>query len=81
MIKRFYIGYELDVIIPELKLAFEYDGLYWHSEQIKNNDYHNWKTNFCKKEGYTLIHIFENEWVYKQDIVKSRIASLLRPKY
>ena len=24
--------YELDIYIPELKLAFEFNGLYWHNE-------------------------------------------------
>lgn len=35
------------------------------------------KTNKCELKGIQLIHIFEDEWLYKQDIVKSRIKGLL----
>lgn len=71
-------GKELDIYIPERKLAFEYDGLYWHSEENgKDKKYHINKTNECEKQGIHLIHIFENEWLNKQEIVKSRIKNLL----
>ena len=70
-------GKELDIYIPEKKLAFEYDGLYWHNELNKSNNYHIDKTNNCEAQGIQLIHIFEDEWLYKQDIVKSRIKGLL----
>lgn len=70
-------GKELDIYIPEKHIAFEYDGLYWHNELNKSNDYHVSKTNECELKGVQLIHIFEDEWVYKQDIVKSRIRGLL----
>jgi hypothetical protein len=31
----------------------------------------------CKKVGFNLITIFEDEWVYKKDIVKSRLKNIL----
>lgn len=68
---------ELDIYLPDEKIAFEYDGLYWHSEEFKTNNYHLNKTEECKTHDIHLIHIFEDEWLYKQDIVKSRILSLL----
>ncbi len=71
-------GNELDVYIPFKKLAFEFDGLYWHSEIKKpNKKYHLEKTNECSQKGVQLIHIFEDEWVHKNGICKSRIKSLL----
>lgn len=70
-------GHELDIYLPEKKLAFEYDGLYWHSELYKDKNYHLSKTEECEKQGIQLIHIFEDEWIYKRDIVKSRINGLL----
>ena len=36
---------ELDIYIPELKIAIEYCGLYWHSEAHKPNNYHLDKLN------------------------------------
>lgn len=71
-------GLEIDVLIPSLRLAFEFDGLYWHSELKKPDDYHINKTKECEKIGLRLIHVFEDEWVEKKDIVKGRILNLLK---
>jgi hypothetical protein len=70
---------ELDIYIPEKKLAIEFDGLYWHSEINGNKDpnYHLNKTLQCEEKGIQLIHIFEDEWLNKQDIVESIIKSKL----
>jgi hypothetical protein len=68
---------ELDVYIPDLKLAFEFNGLYWHNEINKENKYHLNKTELCEQQGIQLIHIWEDDWVYKQDIVKSIILNKL----
>ena len=70
-------GKELDIYIPSHNLAIEFNGLYWHSELFKNKNYHLDKTNLCNQKGVQLIHIFEDEWVYKADIVKSIIKSKL----
>lgn len=69
---------EIDAYIPSKHLAIELDGLYWHSTLIqKDKNYHLHKTEECEKQGIQLIHIFEDEWLYKQDIVKSRLKNLL----
>ena len=71
------IGLELDIYIPDLKLAFEFNGLYWHSELYKDRLYHLNKTKECLEKGIQLIHIWEDDWIYKQDIVKSVIVNKL----
>jgi hypothetical protein len=68
---------ELDIYIPELKIAFEFNGLYWHNETNKENNYHLNKTEECEKQGIQLIHIWEDDWVYKQNIIKSMILNKL----
>ena len=68
---------ELGIYIPSHNIAFEFDGLYWHNELYKDANYHLNKTELCEEKGIKLIHIFEDEWVYKKDIVKSRIKNLL----
>lgn len=70
---------ELDIYLPDYKLAIEYNGLYWHSEMYLNKTYHLDKTNACEKNSIQLLHIFENEWLdpIKQDIWKSIISSKL----
>ena len=70
-------GSEIDIYLPEKHIAIEFDGLYWHNEKNKNNDYHLNKTEKCADVGIKLVHVFEDEWHFKQDIVKSRIAGLL----
>jgi hypothetical protein len=68
---------ELDIYIPELKLAFEFNGLYWHNELNKEKKYHLNKTDECEKNDIQLINIYEDDWLYKQDIVKSMILNKL----
>jgi len=67
----------LDIYLPELKLAFEFNGLWWHNELYKDKNYHLNKTEECEKLGIQLIHIWEDDWIYKQDIVKSIIINKL----
>ena len=69
--------FELDVLIPEHNLAIEFNGLYWHSDKFVKSDYHLSKTIACNKHGVRLIHIFEDEWVNKNNIVKGIIKTIL----
>jgi hypothetical protein len=68
---------ELDVYVPDLHVAFEVDGMYWHSTEYKSPSYHLDKTLLCEERGVTLYHIFECEWLSKRPIVESRIKSIL----
>lgn len=65
--------YELDIIVPDKKIAIEYSGLYWHSEISgrKDKSYHAMKHKLVLSAGYSLITIFSDEWLYKTEIVKS----------
>lgn len=67
---------ELDIYVESKNLAIEFDGLYWHSREQDPNK-HLIKTLSCESKGIRLMHIFEDEWNFKQDIVKSMIASAL----
>jgi len=70
-------GQELDIFIPEKRIAIEFDGMYWHSE-LNGIDkrYHLNKTEKCEENNVRLIHVFEDEWDKKQNIVKSRIKNM-----
>lgn len=63
-------GNELDIYIPEKKLAIEFNGNYWHSYPKKEINYHQQKTIECAKQGIRLIHIFEYEWEDKETQIK-----------
>lgn len=76
--KKSLKGVEIDIFIPELKIGFEYNGLFWHSEKMgKHKTYHLDKQMLAKKNGINLYHIFSDEWEIKQDIVKSRVKNIL----
>ena len=72
--------FELDIYIPNRSIAIEFNELYWHGEArtgSRDKSYHLRKTNWCKSKGIHLFHIFEDEWIYKKEIVKSIILSKL----
>jgi hypothetical protein len=70
-------GKELDLILPDLGLCFEYNGSYWHSEHKVEENYHLNKTTQVEQLDFQLIHINEYAWINKRQIVESRIRSLL----
>ena len=70
-------GKEIDIYLPEMNLAIEFNGLYWHSEVYKDKMYHQEKTILCENKGIQLIHIWEDDWLDKKDIVKDIIQSKL----
>lgn len=74
---REQIGKEIDVYFPDKKLGVEINGLYWHCEIFKEKDYHLNKTKLCEEKGIQLLHFFEDEILYKTDIVKSIIRTRL----
>lgn len=72
--------YEVDFYLPDLKLAFEYNGIYWHNDDnIKKrtrgkhttaDSYHKMKTDLCRDAGITLIHLSEADGKYnKVDLI------------
>ena len=70
--------YELDIYIPELKLAIEFNGNRWHSEQFKDKNYHKYKSDLCKQQNVQLIHVWGHDWIYKHEIVKSIISGYFK---
>jgi hypothetical protein len=76
--RRLLDNYELDIYVPDKKFAIEFNGLYWHSDKVNNDQLHiNNKYEKCVSNGIDLVTIFEDEWIYKKDIVKSIIMNKL----
>lgn len=70
---------ELDIVIPSKNIAIEYCGLYWHSDAVNPDKlYHVNKLNQCTEQGFTLITIFEDEWIHSKDIVKLKLSQILK---
>lgn len=60
---------ELDVYVPSLRVAFEFNGTYWHSDErirrtlgISAEEYHENKTSLCREAGVKLIHVAQRDW-------------------
>lgn len=67
-------GKEIDIYLPKYGIAIEFDGLVWHSEKYgKGRYYHLEKTELCKEKGIRLIHIFEDEWIDKKEIILNKL--------
>ena len=44
----------------------------------KNSSYHLNKTIACNEVGYNLIHIFEDEWVKNNELIKNKLKHILK---
>ena len=72
---------ELDLYVPNMNLAFEYNGSLWHGEKFKkNNDYHLTKFRLCEDKGIHLFSIFDKDWFEHKDKIKSLIKDFVLPK-
>lgn len=70
-------GLELDIVLPDQKIAIEYNGDYFHSDLFKDRKYHLKKTEECEELGYRLIQVWEHDWIKKPAIVKSILKSII----
>lgn len=68
---------ELDFYFPEKNLAIEFNGCWFHSDNFKPKNYHMNKWKECREKGIQLISIWEDDWNFKKDIVKSMLKSKL----
>lgn len=77
--RQILIGQEIDILIPDKKIGIEFNGLKWHTEWFgkKRHDYHLQKTKKCNEKGYGLIHIFEDEFINRKQIVFEKLKHIL----
>lgn len=73
-------GQQLDVVCvdretKEPKLAFEFDGIYWHSVKNKPKNYHLDKTKICEELDICLVHVLESDW--KAIVTGKRLRALI----
>ena len=70
-------GQELDLYMPDNKVAIEFNGEYWHNNERMPPNYHYNKSIMCEKQGIRLIHIYQHQWMdsTKQNILKSIIRN------
>lgn len=67
---------ELDIWMPELNKAIEYNGSYWHSlKYAKYKD--NIKLKQCKEKGINLLVVDEETWVGNKYVVLENIKNFI----
>lgn len=71
------VGMELDGFHKATMTAFEYHGLYWHTEDRKEASLHYRKYKACHEKGIRLFSIYSNEWVNRQEQVKNYIKAAM----
>lgn len=79
--------YELDVYVPDLKIAFEYNGDYWHSDESvvqskpmfsSAEEYHELKKTACAERGVQLFFVWEHEWMGSSAEAKERVEEIIK---
>lgn len=73
--------FELDIFIPDIKLAIDFNGIYWHSTAFKDIYYHQRKIACCRRCGISMLHIFEDKWKTNQEWCKDVIKASLDEAY
>jgi len=67
---------ELDLFIPELKIAIEYNGIYWHSLP-ERKQYDKIKVKQCKEKGIKLLIIDDSKWTNNKEVEMKIIKNFL----
>lgn len=71
-------NYELDMYIPEKRIAIEFNGVYWHSTASgRDKSYHAHKNALAETQGVRIIHVWEDDWRDKRKIVIRAVAHKL----
>ena len=77
---------QLDIYIPDMNVAIEFNGVFWHNSDISIYGrqptlmmYHYNKSTECASKGIRLVHIFEDEWRLNAKLCKSKLKKILCP--
>ena len=81
---------ELDIYLPDINLAIEFNGIYYHSDENISKrskhfntaeEYHKYKFDKCKEKNIHLIHINEQEWLNDKSFILNNIKDKIINKY
>lgn len=65
----------MDIYLPDLKFAIEFNGLYWHKNSLSKT--HEYKSNLCKKLEVQLFHIYEDDWNENPQFIKNNLKNYI----
>lgn len=79
---------ELDLFLPSLMIAIEYNGEYYHSDELIQSkgrydsaqDYHDAKLDYCMQAGIELMTIWDNDWNDNRNACIEHIKNFINSK-
>ena len=60
--KKMLNGKEIDIFLPDYNIGIEFNGNYWHCDELLDKKYHQQKSLTAKNKVIFIYHIFEYEW-------------------
>lgn len=66
---------ELDIFLPDSGVAFEINGVYWHSEKFKPRSYHADKYHACREAGIRLVQVWEDDLLTRRGVVMAMMKA------
>lgn len=80
-------GKELDLYVPQLSIAIEFNGIFWHSESWitgrENSkwssayEYHEWKRSKAQAMGVSLVFVWEDDWLNRRSDVMAHLSAFI----
>lgn len=70
-------GKELDIYVPDRRIAFEFNGIFFHSEKYVSKNYHYDKWKKCSDAGIQLVTVWQDSWRNNRKIVEKMVAHKL----
>lgn len=70
--------YEVDVYVPDLRVGFEFNGVYYHSDEFVPKEYHADKFHAAQSNGIRLIQVWEDDWRDRRRVVESIVLRALK---
>lgn len=77
--------YQLDIYIPSLCVAIEFNGNYWHSDKfLKANhnmtakDYHTMKKLMCQDKQIDLLYVWEYDWYEDSEAILTALEKFFK---
>lgn len=68
---------EVDLLFPDDRLAIEFNGVWWHSEDNVGRDRHLLKRRRLEEQGFELVTVWSDVWQQRRDAVLRMLASRL----
>jgi len=77
-------GKELDILLPSLDRAIEFNGNYWHSEENiqkiwgrSAREHHTLKLEAAHQAGIDLVFVWQDDWKRETKLVKQEVREFL----